>query len=132
MSGRMGRFVRRLRARLPASTGHLAGTLHESELRLKSLSEGLENTSKLLVRFNESSERQLGELEATTKAIERRLEHAQALTARIYERQEAWPDRLEAVRREPGYEGAFSGEPLVSVRVGTYRNPEALCERALA
>jgi uncharacterized coiled-coil protein SlyX len=135
MSGRLGRAARRLRNRLPASSGHLAGTLRESEARLEHLSDGLDDTNRLLDAINqrvgalaESVERQHAQL----AAVDRRLEHTQGLTARAYERQEGWPERLAAIRRDPGYEEAFSGEPLVSVRIGTYRNPGMLCERALA
>jgi hypothetical protein len=121
--------------RLPASRGHLEGTQRESEVRLDSVSRGLEDTNRLLDSISqrlqavaEAGEHQRAELDA----VGRRLEHTQGLTARVYERQEGWPERLAAIRREPGYEEAFSGEPLISVRIGTYRNQQMLCERALA
>jgi Methyltransferase domain/Glycosyl transferase family 2 len=65
-----------------------------------------------------------------------RLEHelaaVRALVARTYEAADGWPQRLEELRRRPEYEEAFIGAPLVSVRIGTYRGADTLCERALA
>jgi glycosyltransferase involved in cell wall biosynthesis len=60
------------------------------------------------------------------------LEHTQGLAGRAYERQGRWPERLASLRQHPEYEQAFAGEPLVSIRIGTYDNAEGLCERALA
>lgn len=65
-------------------------------------------------------------------AIEGRLRDTQAMAARAYEASFRWPQVLEAVRAEPGYEAAYSGEPLVTVRVATYNASSLLCERALA
>src|SRR3954463_5751634 len=107
MSGRLSRLARRLGKRLPASSGHLEGTLRESEVRLDALSRGLEDTNRLLDSINERLR------EATNHGLpelQQRLEHTQGLAARVYERQDGWPERLAAIRGEPGYEEAFSGE----------------------
>jgi glycosyltransferase involved in cell wall biosynthesis len=59
------------------------------------------------------------------------LAQVQALTARTYEAQLDWRGRLEAIRGAPDYENAFSGEPLVSVRIATFNKAAELCQRAL-
>jgi hypothetical protein len=64
--------------------------------------------------------------------IERRLRDTQAMAARTYEASFALPRVLEEVRSEPGYEAAFEGEPLVSVRIATYNQASLVVERALA
>jgi hypothetical protein len=61
-----------------------------------------------------------------------RLEAMQTLTARTYEAIFDWPGKVEAMRRESGYEEAWHGEPLISVRIATYNNAEVLVDRALA
>jgi glycosyltransferase involved in cell wall biosynthesis len=66
------------------------------------------------------------------RALELRLDDVRSLSARAYERQERWAERLEAIRRSPGYEDAFSGDPLVSVRIATYKGAELLMERSLS
>ena len=81
-----------------------------------------------LAEANRRLEAQLGIL----GRLERRMEHTQGLAGRAYERQGRWPERLASLRQHPEYEQAFSGEPLVSIRIGTYNNAEGLCERALA
>lgn len=65
-------------------------------------------------------------------AIHRRARSTQALVARIYEREQDWPGKLETVRRSPDYEAPYGPEPLVSVPIPTYNRAELLCERALA
>ncbi len=42
------------------------------------------------------------------------------------------PVPLQELRSRPEYAGAFSGDPLVTVRIGTYQGADVLCERALA
>ena len=64
--------------------------------------------------------------------LERRLAAVQGLTARVYEHQHGWAEQLEQIRSSAGYEEAFSGEPLVSVRIPTYDRPGKLFDRALA
>jgi glycosyltransferase involved in cell wall biosynthesis len=39
---------------------------------------------------------------------------------------------VEAIRSQPDYEEAFTGDPLITVRVATYNNAQILCERTLA
>ncbi|HEX3873515.1 MAG TPA: glycosyltransferase, partial [Solirubrobacteraceae bacterium] len=64
--------------------------------------------------------------------LEGRLRAVQALLARIYERQADWTTQVEQLRREPGYDDAWDGEPLVSVRIATYNRASLLVDRALA
>jgi glycosyltransferase involved in cell wall biosynthesis len=75
---------------------------------------------------------QLAHLHARVAALETSVRDTAELVARTYERLEGWPARLEALRATQTYEAAFSGDPLVTVRIGTYRNPDALISRALA
>ncbi|MEA2973432.1 MAG: hypothetical protein QOG82_1890 [Actinomycetota bacterium] len=42
------------------------------------------------------------------------------------------PAELQALRSRPRYAVAFRGDPLVTVRIGTYQGGRVLCERALA
>jgi glycosyltransferase involved in cell wall biosynthesis len=63
--------------------------------------------------------------------LERRLRDTQAMASRAYEASFGYPDVLEEIRADPGYELAFEGEPLVSVRIATYNQSELLCSRAL-
>ena len=62
-----------------------------------------------------------------------RLRRTQALTARVYEGQQRWPERLEVARADSDYELAYTDpEPLISIAVSTYHSPDTLCGRALA
>lgn len=64
--------------------------------------------------------------------IEGRLADVQALTARVYEYAQDWPAQLQRIRETAGYLQAWNDtNPLVSVRIATYQNPELLCDRAL-
>lgn len=64
--------------------------------------------------------------------VERRLTDVQALTARVYEYVQDWPAQLLRIRETADYLQAWNdADPLVSVRVATYQNPELLCDRAL-
>jgi glycosyltransferase involved in cell wall biosynthesis len=65
-------------------------------------------------------------------ALETQLRDLGQLLARTYERLEDWPQRLPAIRDSAAYEAAFTGDPLVTVRIGTYHDPVGLVERALA
>jgi glycosyltransferase involved in cell wall biosynthesis len=65
-------------------------------------------------------------------ALERRLEALTRLVARSYERQEGWAERLVALRETCAYAAAFEGDPLVTVRIGTYCGADTLITRALA
>ena len=72
------------------------------------------------------------DLVARLAELDQRVADVQALTARIYERTFDWARELAAIRSAPDYEAAWDeSEPLVSVRIATYDNPELLCERAL-
>jgi glycosyltransferase involved in cell wall biosynthesis len=53
------------------------------------------------------------------------------MAGRIYEQAQGWPQRIEAARREPGYEAAYQPEPLISVRIPTFNRAEIVCQRAL-
>ncbi len=75
---------------------------------------------------------ELKALQERVAALEALVRDGLQLTARTYERLEDLPRRLSEARADPAYEAAFAGDPLVSVRIGTYRNPDALIERALA
>jgi hypothetical protein len=64
--------------------------------------------------------------------VERRLADVQALTARVYEYVQDWPAQLQRIRETADYSQAWNNaNPLVSVRIATYQNPELLCDRAL-
>src|SRR5262249_44636127 len=57
----------------------------------------------------------------------------QALTARVYEMLQRWPELLAAARADPEYELAYTEpEPLISIPIPTYHSPDTLCHRALA
>ena len=53
----------------------------------------------------------------------------QALTALTHELLHDWPLLLEEVSRDPSYEKAFSGAPLITVRVATYNAADLLLDR---
>jgi hypothetical protein len=112
---RARRLARGLRARLPGSARHLEGVRRDSESEFQALLGA-----------------QVRHLDSRLDALERRLAQVQALTARAYEAQLDWNERLEEIRRQPDYEEAFSSEPMVSVRIATYNNADELCERCLA
>lgn len=62
-----------------------------------------------------------------------RLRRTQALTARVYEALQRWPDQLAQARRESSYELSYDDpDPLITVAISTYHSPATLCERALA
>jgi Glycosyl transferase family 2 len=111
---RARRLARRVRAHLPASGRHLEGARRDTEVQLETLAASV------------------GHLDARLTDIERRLVQVQGLSARVYEAQLDWRERLEEIRAEPGYEEPFSGDPLVSVRIATFNNAKQLCERCLA
>jgi hypothetical protein len=121
-SGRSG-LLRRLRSLLPASRRQVDVAHRET---MTQLGARLDETN---ARLNDYQ----GWIEGALAQTERRVREIQALTARTYEAQERWPERLAAIRAEPSYEEAYTEEePLVSVRIGTYNQAELLCERALA
>ncbi len=64
--------------------------------------------------------------------IEHRLKQTQGMATRAYEAASPWGTVIERARRASDYEDAYRGEPLVSVRVATYNQPDLLCDRALA
>ncbi len=64
--------------------------------------------------------------------IERRLRDTQAMATRAYEASFQYARVLDEIRNEPGYDAAFLGEPLVSVRIATYNQSDLLCARSLA
>lgn len=56
---------------------------------------------------------------------------AQGMAARAYEAALGWPAILAAIRSDDRYDHAFSGDPLISVRIATYNRAEVLTERTL-
>lgn len=64
--------------------------------------------------------------------IEHRLKQVQGMSARAYESLQGWADVIANAREGSTYGRSFEGEPLVSVRVATYNQPDLLCNRALA
>jgi glycosyltransferase involved in cell wall biosynthesis len=72
------------------------------------------------------------ELAGRVDGLERRLDALTRLVARTYERMEGWPERLEALRATSEYLAAFEGDPLVTVRIGTYLGADSVVSRALA
>ena len=75
----------------------------------------------------------MGPLDRRLEPFRRDLAHTRQLAALAYEAAQRWPDRLEQIRADPGYETAYTErEPLVTVRIATYNNWRILCERALA
>jgi glycosyl transferase family 2 len=68
----------------------------------------------------------------TLHDVERRLTDVQALTARVYEHLQDWPAQLRQIRETADYSRAWDdANPLVSVRIATYQDPDLLCDRAL-
>lgn len=64
--------------------------------------------------------------------LERRLEDTQTLLARVYDRQSGEAALVAAARAETDYDAAWSDpEPLVSVRIATFRGAALLAERTL-
>ncbi|MFI4992207.1 MAG: glycosyltransferase [Solirubrobacterales bacterium] len=63
--------------------------------------------------------------------LDRRLRATQALIARVYEAPAQWSAQVSAMRCEEGFEQAWEGEPLITVRIATYNNAEILVERTL-
>jgi glycosyltransferase involved in cell wall biosynthesis len=71
-------------------------------------------------------------LQERLDALEHELATVKQLAARAAERADGWRFRLAELRTTPEYAAAFSGDPLVTVRIGTYQGAEQLVERALA
>lgn len=65
-------------------------------------------------------------------AIEGQLDELRQLIARAYDGTPRAAAELLRMRRAPTYADAYADDPLVTVRIGSYRNPDLLLDRALA
>lgn len=65
-------------------------------------------------------------------AVEERIGTLRELLIRAYEDTPRATATVLGARRDPSYSDAYSGEPLVTVRIGTYHGGDLLFERALA
>ena len=115
LTARPGGIGRALRRRLPASKRQMDDSRRDAALEFQGVVGS--QVQQLTARFD---------------AFERRIAQVQELTARVYEAQLDWRSRLEYLRQEPEYEKAYTGEPLVSVRIATFNKAEELCERCLS
>jgi glycosyltransferase involved in cell wall biosynthesis len=70
-------------------------------------------------------------LESRVEAVERVVENLREMTGHLFDVRTDWAARVERMRREPGYQAAFDGQPLVSVRIATYKNTDKLIHRSL-
>lgn len=75
---------------------------------------------------------ELASLSERVAGLELRLTGLTEVVKGLHERADDWPARLAAVRAAPTYAEAFTGDPLVTVRIGTYQAARLLVERALA
>jgi hypothetical protein len=110
----------RWRARLPSSARHLETVKHDLAGRFEALE-----------RAQAELRGEMEALAARQAELVQRTSDVQALLARTYEQLQGWPQALARLREAPGYEDAFVGEPLVTVRIATFNNARLLCERAL-
>ncbi len=71
-------------------------------------------------------------LEQRIGSLEEQLARLRELVVRAYERTQGAAVELLKARRDPAYADAYTGRPLITVRIGTYAGDESLFERALS
>lgn len=71
------------------------------------------------------------DLASRITAIESELATLRALIERLPDRIENWPAQLAELRRTDAYAEAFTGTPLITVRIATYENTNELLTRAV-
>lgn len=70
-------------------------------------------------------------LASQVATLEQKIDDVQGLVAKAYENTPRAAADLLRARRDPAYDSAYEGDPLVTVRIGAYKGVETLFERAL-
>lgn len=90
------------------------------------------STTEFVKSQQPASEAHEAELSTRLAGLERQISELRELVERIPDWIENWPRRLADLRASDQYARAFSGDPLITVRIATYTNTDELLERALA
>lgn len=76
-------------------------------------------------------ESKIEELRAENQELNKKLQNLETISKSIHDNISQSTLAVQTMRQRPGYESAFKGEPLVSVRIATYNRANVLINKAI-